>query len=292
MANNRLLIIGASGFLGHALCDMPGYEWVRVAASRNGDHRVVDLTKPDQVLAVVEDVEPKWVINTAAMTSVDGCEHDPDLARAVHVGGTRNLVQACEQTGCGLVNLSTNYVFDGKDGPYGEQDRAQSANVYGQTKLEGETIVLNANCPGIVVRPAVLYGFHPGCRPNFVTWAIAALAQGEAIRVVTDEWANPTLVDELAQFILSLCRTDFQGVVHFAGADFLTRFEMVRQICTVFGFDFGLVSPITSAEFGQPAERPLRAGLKIDLAKTLCDIIPASFVDNLKRLKDVVPQIK
>jgi len=285
MATNRLLIIGASGFLGHALCDMPSDEWVRVAASRNGqeDHRVVDLTEPDQVLAVVEDVEPKWVINTAAMTSVDGCEHDPKLARAVHVGGTRNLVRACEQTGCGLVNLSTNYVFDGKDGPYGEQDSARPANVYGQTKLEGETIVLNANCPGIVVRTAVLYGFHPGCRPNFVTWAISALAQGEAIRVVTDEWANPTLVDELAQFILSLCRTDFQGVVHFAGADFLTRFAMVRQICTVFGFDSGLVTPITSAEFGQPAERPLRAGLKMDLAKTLCDITPASFDDNLKR---------
>ncbi|MDP6042541.1 MAG: sugar nucleotide-binding protein, partial [Candidatus Latescibacteria bacterium] len=194
-----------------------------------------------------------------------------------------------EQTDCGLVNLSTNYVFDGTEGPYSEQDSAQPANVYGQTKLESEAVVLNANCPGIVVRTAVLYGFRPHCRPNFVTWAISALAQGEAMRVVTDEWANPTWVDELAQFILSLCHTKFQGVVHFAGADFLTRFEMVRQICTVFGFDTGLVSPMTSAAFEQPAKRPLRAGLKMDLAKTLCDITPASFDDNLKRLKDVVP---
>ena len=291
MANNRLLIIGASGFLGHALCDTPCGDWERVRASRSGKGHLVDLTRPDLVYEVVAQVRPRWVINSAAMTSVDGCERNPVLARAVHVDGTRNLVQACERVGCGLVNLSTNYVFDGERGPYTEGDEAHPVNVYGQTKLESEVILLNARCPGIVVRTAVLYGFHPSCRPNFVTWAIASLARAEAIRVVTDEWTNPTFVDELAAFILQLCRTDFRGVVHFGGADFLTRFEMVERICAVMELDFSLVSSTMSAEFGQPAQRPLRAGLTTALARTLCDIVPASFDHNLEQLKGVFHKI-
>ena len=293
MANNRLLIVGASGFLGHALCDVSCGDWERLPASRSGQkgHLVVDLTRSDLVHDVVAQVRPQWVINSVAMTSVDGCERNPALARAIHVDGTRNLVQACERVGCGLVNLSTNYVFDGEKGPYAEDDEVHPVNVYGQTKLESEIILLNALCPGIVVRTAVLYGFHPSCRPNFVTWAISALADREAIRVVIDEWTNPTFVDELAAFILKLCRTDFRGVVHFGGVDFLTRFEMVERICAVMGFDFSLVSSITSAEFGQLAQRPLRAGLKTALAGTLCDIIPASFEHNLGHLKGFLPEI-
>ncbi len=293
MANNRLLIVGASGFLGHALCDVSGGDWERVPVSRSGSrgHLVVDLTRPDLVHEVVAQVRPQWVINSAAMTSVDGCERNPALARAIHVDGTRNLVQACERVGCGLVNLSTNYVFDGKKGPFAEADEAHPVNVYGQTKLESEVVLLNALCPGIVVRTAVLYGFRPSCRPNFVTWAISSLAEREAIRVVTDEWTNPTFVDELAAFILKLCRTDFRGVVHFGGADFLTRFEMVERICAVMGFDLSLVSAVTSAEFGRAAQRPLRAGLTTALARTLCDIVPASFEHNLRQLKNVFHRI-
>lgn len=284
-SEDKLLIVGASGFLGRTLCALPDCGFARIPASRSGSgHLRVDLTRPESIAEAVTAVRPRWVINTAAMTSVDGCEQDPEGARAAHVDGTRHLVRACEKAGCGLVFLSTNYVFDGLGGPYGERDVPHPINVYGQTKLDGEAVVENADCPGIVVRTAVLYGHRPGCRLNFVTWAVQALARGQAIRVVNDEWANPTCVEELAAFLLAVCRTDFRGVVHFAGRDFLSRFEMVARICAVFGFDPGLVTPVTSAEFGQPARRPLRAGLRIDLARSLCDVAPAGFDDHLRHL--------
>ena len=291
MADDTLLIVGASGFLGRALCDATDTGWHRAPASRSGDGHVrLDLTQPDAVEAVVMDIRPRWVINAAAMTSVDGCELHPEEAHAVHVDGTRHLVRACEKAGCGLVFLSTNYVFDGQDGPYGESDVTRPLNVYGQSKLEGEALVLGAACPGIVVRTAVLYGYRPGCRVNFVTWAMGALARGESIRVVTDEWANPTYVDDLSAFLIAVCRTDFQGVVHFAGRDFLTRFEMVERLCAIFDFDTRHVSPITSAEFGQPARRPHRAGLRMDVALQLCDIHTGGFDENLRRLADRIPE--
>ena len=285
-----MLIIGASGFLGRVLCDFPVKGWDRVGASRaGGAHLVVDLTRSDQIEAAVHAVRPKWVINAAAMTSVDGCERDPETARAVHIDGTRHLVRACEEAGCGLVTLSTNYVFDGAKELYGESDMPNPLNVYGRTKLASEAIVLNAKCPGIVVRTAVLYGYRPGQRLNFVTWAMRALARKEAIQVVTDEWANPTYVDELAAFLFSVCRTDFQGVAHFGGCDFLSRYDMVQRVCTICGYNPQLVTPVTSVDFAQPARRPLRAGLQMDLAQRICDVVPAPFDDHLRKLLEIIP---
>jgi dTDP-4-dehydrorhamnose reductase len=243
------------------------------------------LTDASSVASAVMAVRPRWVINTAAMTSVDGCERDPDMAYAVHVDGTQHLVRACEIADCGLVTLSTNYVFDGEGGMYDENDEAHPPNVYGQSKLDGEAVVAQANCPGIVIRTAVLYGHRAACRPNFVTWAMGALEKGEAIRVVNDEWANPTYVDDLALFVFGLCHSDFQGLVHFGGRDFFTRYEMVERLCAVFGYDFGLVTPVTSAEFDQPAKRPLRAGLCSNLAARLSDVKPIGFDESLVEIQ-------
>lgn len=284
--NDKLLIVGATGFLGRTLMDVASKDWSVVPASRTGaEHTHLDITDHASVVAAIEAVRPRWVINAAAMTSVDGCEREPNLARAVHVEGTRYLVEACEQSGCGLITLSTNYVFDGELGFYDEQSEARPPNVYGQTKLEGERIVTQAQCPHIVIRTAVLYGYRANCRPNFVTWAMGALEKGEAIRVVTDEWTNPTYIDDLAEFILSLCGSNFNGLVHFGGRDFLTRFEMVQRICTVLGYDCNLVTPITSEAFGQPAKRPLRAGLKTDLAAQLSSVKPVAFDDALTQIQ-------
>jgi dTDP-4-dehydrorhamnose reductase len=286
--DNKLLIVGATGFLGRTLCELASQEWTCVAASRNGDgHIGIDLTDASSVTSAVMDVRPRWVINTAAMTSVDGCERDPDMAHLIHVDGTQHLVRACEMAGCGLVTLSTNYVFDGGAGLYDEIDEANPPNVYGQSKLEGEGVVARANCPGIVIRTAVLYGHRIGCRPNFVTWAMSALEKGEPIRVVTDEWTNPTYIDDLDLFILEMCHSDYQGLVHFGGRDFLSRFEMVERICAIMGYDPHLVAPITSDEFGQPAKRPLRAGLRTGLATRLSHIKPMGFDDSLVEIQKI-----
>ncbi|MCZ6636087.1 MAG: dTDP-4-dehydrorhamnose reductase [bacterium] len=286
MSDPRILVVGASGFLGRTICEA-GRECIPASRSGQG-HLQMDLTDFNQVQRVMEETRPGWVIHAAAMTSVDGCEREPDVARRIHVEGTQNLVRACEKTGSSLIALSTNYVFDGTAGPYGEDDTPHPLNVYGQTKLEAEQITLQAGCLGIVVRTAVLYGYHPLCRPNFVTWAAGALAQEDEIRVVTDEWANPTQVNELAVFILDLCETDFEGVVHFAGKDYLSRFEMVEHICACFHLDPGLVTPITSAELGQDAERPLGAGLQIDRAHRICQPSLQSFEASLRQLVQTI----
>ena len=287
--NNKILIVGATGFLGQTLAQFAPSEWECVWGSRRGHgHIPIDLTDGRSVASTLASVRPKWVINTAAMTSVDGCERDPDQARTVHVTGTEYLVRACEEADCGLITLSTNYVFAAESGLYHEGDLPNPPNVYGQTKLEGEARVLAADCRGIVIRTAVLYGHRPGSRPNFVTWAIGALQKGETLRVVTDEWSNPTYVNDLSSFIWGLCHSDFEGVVHYAGRDFLTRYEMVMHICNRFGFDIDRVIPTTSASFGQPAKRPLRAGLCTELAQSLSESRPTRFDDALSEIQKAI----
>ncbi len=284
-----VLIVGASGFLGRALCDVPFEGLRRIPAARRprapystSDCLRVDLTDADSVRETITRVRPDWVINAAAEAGVDRCERDPDLARRVNVCGTRNLVRACEDAATGLVTVSTNYVFDGLAGPYAETDPTNPVNVYGRTKLDAEVLLLASSCRAVVVRTAVLYGYRADCRPNFVTWALDSLLRGETIRVVTDEWANPTHVDELAVFLLGLCRGDFRGVVHFAGPEYLSRYEMVRRICRCFDFDEDLVVPVTSRELGQTATRPPGAGLKLDLARGRFNPVLRSFSENLK----------
>jgi dTDP-4-dehydrorhamnose reductase len=280
-----ILVTGATGFLGRTLCRLRP-EGVRlVPASRSGEgHIRLDLTDSESVLRAVEEAAPECVIHTAAFTSVDGCEADPEAARRVHVDGTRALVEACEKSGAYLIALSSNYVFDGRSGPYAEEDAPNPLNVYGSTKLEAERIVIESEIPAAIVRTAVLYGASDG-RPDFVTWAATELALKNAIRVVTDEWSNPTSVDELANSLLYLNTPRgrrHRGLIHLAGVDFMTRYEMVEAIAEAFGLDTENVHPVTSADLAQKAERPLRAGLRTDLAETLIPGPRESFKESLK----------
>lgn len=278
------LVVGGKGALGRQLLDdVPG----AVGTGRGDDSGGLrlDITDGDLTEAVIRKVAPRVVVNTAAMTSVDGCERDPEAARAVHVDGTRNLVRACEAAGSALVHLSTNYVFDGTDGPYAEDDPPNPLNVYGRTKLESEGIVLDAACRGIVVRTAVFYGPERD-RPNFVTWALRELLLGRTIRIVTDEWANPTWLPDLSSAIAALAADDeATGLMHVAGSDYLSRYEMVLEVCEVFGLDRNLVTPVRGEDLGQAAERPLRAGLRVDRIREYLDRSFAPFRSHLETLK-------
>jgi len=283
------LIVGATGSLGTRLMTLvPG----AVGTSRSGSsHETLDITDPEQVSGVVGRLEPSCVINTAAMTSVDGCEHDPETATRIHVDGTANLVSVCESAGSRLIHLSTNYVFDGADGPYAEEDSTNPLSVYGRTKLESEEIVHQGSCAGLVLRTAVFYG-PEGERPNFVTWAIGELAQNKEIRVVTDEWANPTYVPDLAEAIHQLTAEGTEGVLHLAGPDYFTRYEMVMTCCDVLRLDRALVHPIQSADLGQDAARPPRAGLKTDAIRAIVGEVFRPFAENLQRLATDIGDVR
>jgi len=270
----RLLVTGSNGLLGTKLLAavLSRSDVQPVAASRGpcanaylGDFPFLplDVTDAARVRAVVAEAAPDVVVHTAAMTDVDGCERAPEAARAINVAGTANVADACAQQGARLVHLSTEYVFDGRAGPYGEDDPPNPLGVYARTKLDSEREVA-ARCPRwAVARTTVLYGYAPNVRPNFVLWLLDQLARGRRVRVVADQIGSPTLADNLAEMVVALAIAGARGVYHTVGASRLDRYAFARLAAEVFGLDADLIEPVTTAELRQPAPRPLAAGLSV-----------------------------
>ena len=262
----RVLVTGAHGLLGRSLVqEGAGFELISCGRREEpvgpAYHRI-DLADGAAVESLIAATAPDWVIHTAAWTDVDGCEADPDRARRVNLELVRALGTACSTMGTRLVQLSTDYVFDGRGGPYSEADEPNPLSHYGRIKLESERVVLEGDSPGLVVRTLWLYGHAPGVRRNLVTWPLQALARGASLRIADDQWGNPTFATDLARAILDLCKRDCRGLYHAGGADFMTRLKLVEELASTFGFDTGSIVPTPTAEIGQLAERPLRSGLK------------------------------
>ena len=288
----KILVTGAGGLLGRKLAsqhrnDVRIFATVRTSSPvSQAPFEQLDVTDARQVEALIERIRPDWVIHAAALTDVDRCEVERELAWRVNVAGTENVVRACEKWGIGLVGLSTDYVFDGAAGPYAETDPTNPLSYYGLTKREGEKSVLAMKSPAGVVRTLVLFGCAPSVRENFVTWLIRSLRQGKPVRVVTDQWGTPTFADDLADFLIDFCRKNRSGLFHFAGADLLSRYDMAIKTCKVFGLDERLVTPISTGDLGQIAPRPLRSGLKTDKIRQMCQVHPRSFEDSLNILSE------
>jgi dTDP-4-dehydrorhamnose reductase len=255
----KILITGAAGQLGQALMQEAGRRGWQAAATDVGD---LDITDPQVIWQQLTRHRPAAVINAAAATRVDDLEQDPDLALKVNSLGPRNLAVACRRLGLKLLQVSTDYVFDGaKEGPYVEWDPPRPLSVYGLSKLLGEEAV-RQQCPDhFIVRTAWLYG-PPG--PNFVT---AILAQGrslppeEELPVVDDQRGSPTSTLALAPQLLALAETQAFGTYHATCQGETTWFEFARYILNKAGLETP-VRPCTTAEYPLPARRPANSVLE------------------------------
>ncbi|MDO8339829.1 MAG: SDR family oxidoreductase, partial [Candidatus Burarchaeum sp.] len=181
----RLLVVGASGQLGRALVEA-ALEWdfevtgTYESRPENGpsaplQHFHLDMTDAKEVEAVFEKAKPDACVLAAAYTNVDGCETDPAKADRINVEGTRNVAEACKKRNCLFVFISSDYVFDGKKGPYSEEDKPNPINHYGKTKLEGEKIAQGLK-EHLIVRTTVVFDFREG--KNFATRLVERLKAG------------------------------------------------------------------------------------------------------------------
>ena len=283
----RILVTGANGFLGRSLLAQEGAaEWVgcgRGAATVGAPYWRLELTDRDAVAALVDEVAPDWVVNAAAMTNVDQCEADADAARRANVEIVDHLVTVCGDTGVGLVQISTDYVFDGAAGPYAEGDATNPLSNYGRLKLESESLLWGLE-RALVVRTLWLYGYVPGTGANFTIWSLKTLAAGAPLRVFADQWGNPTYVPDLARTLIELCQAEASGLFHMGGATFMTRHDLALALADFFDLDSALVQPVPTGEVGLKAERPLRSGLKTDTLEAILGRRPLDFFEGLERM--------
>lgn len=272
----RIVVLGAAGQVGTELVSAAaGRADVRGLARRE-----LDVTRRDAVRRAIVDAAPAVVVNLAAWTDVDGAESHAEEAFRVNRDGAGFVASACAAAGAELVHLSTDYVFAGDaDRPYAEEDPTDPVNVYGESKLAGERRVLEERAGAVVVRTSAVYGAHG---TNFVRSILDAAERHEELRVVSDQRTRPTAAPHLARMLLSLgdrLSGDGSeaavpaGVLHWADEGEATWAELAEEAIARARGHRALrgtrVVPVTTEEYGAPADRPRYSILDCSKAESL-----------------------
>jgi dTDP-4-dehydrorhamnose reductase len=247
----------------------------------------MDITNPDSLKLVIEQHHPDAVIHTAAMTNVDTCEAQQEMALKLNVTSVENLTNICELHNIQLVHLSTDFIFDGANGPYDELAAPNPLSFYGKTKLKAEEVIKNSKCKWVILRTIIVYGIVSDMsRSNIVLWAKGALEKGEPIKVVNDQWRMPTLAEDLAMCCLLAVETDAYGVFNASGKDMMSIVELVEKVAKYWNLDASLIEEISSADLKQTARRPVRTGFVLDKAVNELGYQPRSFLEGLAILDE------
>lgn len=263
----RVIVTGASGFIGRSFLKVFSDETVvGTCFSRCGPGLMrVDIRDRAALEGFLTDFAPDVVIHNAARPTVDWCEHNIDDARLLNLSSTVNLAEACGRLSAKLVFLSTDYVFDGCDGPYREDDTTNPINVYGKLKLEAEQAIQERLHDYMIIRTTNVYGFDLQSK-NFLMGILPRLARRELVRVAADQYGNPTLVHDLCSAVKRLVERGATGIFHVVGPDFVNRLEWAQSAARVFDLDPELIVGAVTEELAQPAPRPKRCGLVADRA--------------------------
>jgi dTDP-4-dehydrorhamnose reductase len=246
----RLLVTGAGGMLGHRVCSRAAALGHEVVACGRAE---LDVTDAGACLSAVEDAEPEAIVNCAAWTDVDGAESHVEAAMAVNAGGAGNVARAAAATGARIVQVSTDYVFNGaKDEPWLESDPVDPQSAYGLSKLRGEEQVADATPRHTIARTAWLFGAGG---PNFVDTMLRLGAERDEVSVVTDQIGSPTWTGHLADALIELAEREEFGVHHVAGRGSCSWNELALEIFDRAGVSCRVL-PTTSEAFRRPAPRP------------------------------------
>ncbi len=290
---DKVLVLGA-GLLGSRIARLASERYdVHTAdedpllSDAGGVFHRLDITDRRALEGLVLSLRPAAVFHTAAITNVDRCEVEPSLAMRVNAVATGHVAVACAKAGAFLCYVSTDFVFDGQRGMYRESDRPSPLSVYGRSKLTGERDVecLGLRWPWVIARSSVLYGSFRR-RYNFATWIIDELRSGREVRVVTDQFASPTLADDLADALLRLWEGGARGLYHVAGGERLSRYDFAATVCEVFGLDSSLVKPTTTRELAQRAPRPPDSSLDVSKVEAFLGRRMLGAREGLERMRE------
>lgn len=236
---------------------------------------------------MVEKYKPDAIIHTAAMTNVDTSEADQQLCYQLNVNATENLVSLCEEHHIHFIHLSTDFIFDGANGPYIETDAPNPLSYYGKTKLLAELAVKKSKVNWTILRTVLVYGItRDMSRSNIVLWAKGALEKGAPINVVNDQWRTPTFAEDLAEACLLAVEKNAEGVYHISGKDYMSIADLVRKVADYWLLDQSLIQEISSAGLNQKAKRPAKTGFVLNKAIEDLKYNPHSFEEGLKILDE------
>lgn len=293
----KILITGSNGLLGQKLVKhlllSDEFDFLATSSGKNRiekysdfKYQSMDITNESEVCEVIETYKPDVVINTAAMTNVDACESDKDGCWKLNVHAVRFLFEVCKKINAHFIHLSTDFIFDGKNGPYAEDDMPNPLSYYGESKWAAEKLLIEDDYTNwAIARTIIVYGIGDNMsRSNIVLWAKSALEKGDPLTIVDDQFRSPTFADDLAKGCLLIADSNAKGIYHLSGKDQMSILELVNRVADFYKLDSSIVSPIKSLSLNQAAKRPPVTGFILDKAVNDLGYNPVSFEEGLRLL--------
>lgn len=296
----KVLVTGSNGLLGQKLVQLlTEDENYKLIATARGANRLpenkgytyasMDITDEAQVTKVIGEHKPDFIIHTAAMTNVDQCETEKETCWQQNVDAVQYITNAAVKNGSFLIHVSTDFIFDGKDGPYDENAKGNPLSYYGESKLAAEKIVIKSKLKWAIARTVLVYGIaHDMSRSNIILWVKKSLEDGKNINVVNDQFRSPTLAEDLAMGCYLIMENEATGIFNISGKELLTPYDMAIKTADFFKLDKSLITKTDSTKFKQPAVRPLRTGFIIDKAVNELGYDPHSFEEGIALLAEQI----
>ncbi len=297
----KILVTGANGLLGqHLIRQLVDEGKFVIHATGKGKSRLsygpgngvtyhdLDITDFKKTQTLVEKISPHILVHTAAISQPNDCITDKTKCWKTNVGGTRALLKGAQKAKSYFIYISTDFVFNGMEGPYDEYARPDPVNYYGESKLLAEEMVELSGLHWAIVRTVLLYGNKvPGGRSNFVLWVKENLEAGKKIKVVNDQYRTPTYVEDFAKGIILVLMKHAKGIYHISGKDMCTPYTLALMIAEMLGKNTSLIEPVTAATFPEPAKRPLKTGFLITKAVKELGYVPVKLEEGLRKVMGV-----
>lgn len=295
----KILITGSNGFIAqHIIKDLLTHTEHFVIGSSYGDDRLnlkdtfplfnyarLDISNEQEVYSVITFHSPDIIIHTAAIGSPDYCEQHKNECGKINIIGTFNVVKAAEYVGAAIIFTSTDFVFNGKGGPYKEEDNTDPVNYYGQSKVKSEQLIIKNSKNFCIIRLCSVYGnAFSGKARGIITLTKENLEQNKTINVVYDQFRTPTFVEDISTIILKIIEKGSKGLFHISGEEMQTPYDMAMESAAFFKLNKDLIKKVLSTDLKEPAKRPFKTGFIIDKAKKEFDFFPNTLKQGLLRM--------
>jgi dTDP-4-dehydrorhamnose reductase len=256
-------VTGASGIFGHAFCQhllknkrlVTGLKYKHPIGILGITEINIDLKKTSKIKETIRAENPDWIVHAAGITSVDDCEKEPELAATLHVAATQALVDAAKNIGAGIVYISTDHLWDGKQKYVKEETPTCPINVYAKTKLEGEKIVLNSTIPTVVIRTN-FFGTGRPWHPSFSDWLLHAITNNINLNMFSDVYFSPIALKYLCPIITDIVKKNGRGVYHVAGNERLSKYHFAKLLAQMAGYTGNTLNKTSIIKAGLSAPRP------------------------------------
>ena len=293
----KVLVTGSSGLVGTQVVKDLAHQNHDVIScyhekkAEYGTLEKLDLNEPSQIVNILKKHKPECIIHLGAMTGVDLCESEPNIAKNINFLATKILGREAAKLGSFFVYISTDYVFDGTNSFSKENDLTNPLGVYGQSKLEGESALNDLASSYCIARISSPFGLHKS-KKSFPLWVKENLEAKIEIPVLVDQFTSPTYVPNLSKMLLEIANRQISGTVHVSGATRISRYDFAELIAQKLNLDKKFLKPASMNEMTWKAKRPYDSSLDVSLATEILNEKPQKLEQSIKLFLDEIKSIE